>query len=274
MSIALVTGSSGLIGSEASRRFHAEGFGVVGVDDDMRARFFGAEASTAPLAPVWSGPSRTTGTRTWTSATWTGWTPCSPAWARQSRQRQRNPEPPGSHEAPLPGGGLPLHEHQQGLRRHAQPPPSRGASHGLGDRSRPRLCAGIGETMSIDQTKHSLLGASKVAAVVLVQEYGRFFGMKTVCFRGGCLTGPGHGVVAVLPGALNRRGVQPLRQPALARLDAGIHRPLRGDRRPEARLDLRRGQPDRRPRLMGQRRAKVPVALPGLAVPTRAGPGW
>jgi CDP-paratose 2-epimerase len=51
---------------------------------------------------------------------------------------------------------------------------------------------GIDESMSIDQTKHSLFGASKVAADVLVQEYGRYFGMKTVCFRGGCLTGPGH----------------------------------------------------------------------------------
>ncbi len=47
MSIALVTGSAGLIGSESSKRFHAEGFEIVGVDNDMRARFFGAEASTA-----------------------------------------------------------------------------------------------------------------------------------------------------------------------------------------------------------------------------------
>jgi CDP-paratose 2-epimerase len=46
--------------------------------------------------------------------------------------------------------------------------------------------------MSIDQTKHSLFGASKVAADVLVQEYGRYFGMNTVCFRGGCLTGAAH----------------------------------------------------------------------------------
>ena len=51
---------------------------------------------------------------------------------------------------------------------------------------------GISENMSIDQTKHSLFGASKVAADVLVQEYGRYFGMPTVCFRGGCLTGPAH----------------------------------------------------------------------------------
>ena len=46
--------------------------------------------------------------------------------------------------------------------------------------------------MSIDQTLHSLFGASKVAADVLVQEYGRYFGMKTAVFRGGCLTGPNH----------------------------------------------------------------------------------
>jgi CDP-paratose 2-epimerase len=51
---------------------------------------------------------------------------------------------------------------------------------------------GINETMSIDQSKHSLFGASKVAADVMVQEYGRYWGMKTACFRGGCLTGPGH----------------------------------------------------------------------------------
>ena len=46
--------------------------------------------------------------------------------------------------------------------------------------------------MSIDYSKHSLFGASKVAADILVQEYGRYFGMKTACFRGGCLTGPNH----------------------------------------------------------------------------------
>src|SRR5205823_1048962 len=51
---------------------------------------------------------------------------------------------------------------------------------------------GIREDMSIDQTLHSLFGASKVSADLLVQEYGRYFGMKTVCFRGGCLTGPDH----------------------------------------------------------------------------------
>lgn len=56
----------------------------------------------------------------------------------------------------------------------------------------PYFANGIDESMSIDQTKHSLFGASKVAADVMVQEYGRYFGMRTGIFRGGCLTGPGH----------------------------------------------------------------------------------
>ena len=56
----------------------------------------------------------------------------------------------------------------------------------------PRYAEGIDESLTIDQSTHSLFGASKVAADVLVQEYGRYFGMKTVCFRGGCLTGTGH----------------------------------------------------------------------------------
>jgi len=52
--------------------------------------------------------------------------------------------------------------------------------------------AGIPETMSIDHSTHSLFGVSKAAADLLVQEYGRYFGLRTVTFRGGCLTGPGH----------------------------------------------------------------------------------
>ena len=56
----------------------------------------------------------------------------------------------------------------------------------------PLFANGIPETFSIDQCKHSLFGASKVAADVMVQEYGRYFGMATCCLRGGCLTGPSH----------------------------------------------------------------------------------
>lgn len=60
------------------------------------------------------------------------------------------------------------------------------------DYARPQDQAGIPETCRIDQSKHSLFGASKVAADVLVQEFGRYFGMNTCCLRGGCLTGPNH----------------------------------------------------------------------------------
>ena len=56
----------------------------------------------------------------------------------------------------------------------------------------PTYTNGIPESFSIDQCKHSLFGASKVAADIMVQEYGRYFGMATCCLRGGCLTGPAH----------------------------------------------------------------------------------
>jgi CDP-paratose 2-epimerase len=60
------------------------------------------------------------------------------------------------------------------------------------DYADPAYRNGIAESFSIDQSKHSLFGASKVAADVYVQEYGRYFGLKTACLRGGCLTGPHH----------------------------------------------------------------------------------
>jgi CDP-paratose 2-epimerase len=60
------------------------------------------------------------------------------------------------------------------------------------DYADPAYANGIPETLSIDQSLHSLFGASKVAADLMVQEYGRYFGMPTCCLRGGCLTGPNH----------------------------------------------------------------------------------
>jgi CDP-paratose 2-epimerase len=60
------------------------------------------------------------------------------------------------------------------------------------EESHPYYEHGIDESMSIDESTHSLFGVSKVAADLLVQEYGRYFGIRTACFRGGCLTGPGH----------------------------------------------------------------------------------
>jgi CDP-paratose 2-epimerase len=60
------------------------------------------------------------------------------------------------------------------------------------DYADPSYSHGIAETFTIDQSKHSLFGASKVAADIMVQEYGRYFNMPTCCLRGGCLTGPNH----------------------------------------------------------------------------------
>jgi CDP-paratose 2-epimerase len=60
------------------------------------------------------------------------------------------------------------------------------------DYSDPTFSKGIPETFRIDNSKHSIFGASKVAADIMVQEYGKYFGMKTCCLRGGCLTGPNH----------------------------------------------------------------------------------
>jgi CDP-paratose 2-epimerase len=60
------------------------------------------------------------------------------------------------------------------------------------DYADPAYVHGISEDFSIDQSMHSLFGASKVAADVMIQEYGRYFGMPTCCLRGGCLTGPNH----------------------------------------------------------------------------------
>jgi CDP-paratose 2-epimerase len=60
------------------------------------------------------------------------------------------------------------------------------------DYADPTYINGIAEDFSIDQSKHSLFGASKVAADIMVQEYGRYFGISTCCLRGGCLTGPNH----------------------------------------------------------------------------------
>jgi len=63
------------------------------------------------------------------------------------------------------------------------------------DYARPEDRAGVSETMRIDASKHSIFGASKVAADVMTQEYGRYFGLRTHCLRGGCLTGPNHSAV-------------------------------------------------------------------------------
>jgi CDP-paratose 2-epimerase len=214
--IALVTGSGGLIGSESVRYFVEAGYDVVGIENDMRARFFGPEASTA----------------------------------LQTRRLQeeydmfrsidvdiRDAEGvdkvfrniAGQLELVIHTAAQPSHDWAasdpqvdfmvnangtlnllEATRRHNADATFVFTSTNkvYGDRpndlplveleSRLELLEGheyfdgIPVSMSIDGCLHSLFGASKAAADLLVQEYGRYFGMPTVCFRGGCLTGPNH----------------------------------------------------------------------------------
>jgi CDP-paratose 2-epimerase len=215
--VVIVTGAAGLVGSEAVRHYASAADVVVGVDNDMRARFFGEEASTA-----WSARAlqeqlpnyrhvdadiRDTAAmgalfgEYGTDVDLVVHTAAQPShdWAA------REPLTDFSVNAT---GTLVLLE---ALRRHAP-----GAAFIFtstnkvyGDRpntlplveleqrwevaqDHPYAAHGIDEQMSIDASRHSLFGASKVAADVMVQEYGRYFGLKTGVFRGGCLTGPGH----------------------------------------------------------------------------------
>ena len=216
MRTVIVTGSAGLIGSETVRHFAGEGARVVGIDNDMRARFFGAEASTrktrdklvsefsvyehhdldirdqAKVLELFRAQKGQIDAIVHTAAQ------PSHDWAARDPQadftvnangtlnlleaaRQVCPETPFVFTSTNKVYGdtpnrLPLRE----LEKRWEIAP--------GHEYEP----GISETMSIDYTKHSLFGASKVAADVLVQEYGRYFNMPTVCFRGGCLTGPAH----------------------------------------------------------------------------------
>jgi CDP-paratose 2-epimerase len=212
----IVTGSAGLIGSETVKHFAREGYRVVGIDNDMRSRFFGAEASTQKtrdqlVQTVADYEHHDLDIRDASgvlelfrehrseivAVVHTAAQP-SHDWAARDPQtdftvnangtlnlleaaREVCPEAPfvftstnkvyGDTPNRLPLRELPLRwEIAEG---HEYEP-------------------GISETMSIDHTKHSLFGASKAAADILVQEYGRYFGMPTACFRGGCLTGPAH----------------------------------------------------------------------------------
>lgn len=218
MSVAIITGSSGLIGSEAARHFASQGLEIAGIDNDMRSRFFGQEASTA--------------------------------WQRQQIEQElganyrhhavdirdesainqlfqhhgqdialivhtaAQPSHDWAAREPLTDFGVNAVGTLNLLEATRQFAPNAvfiftSTNKVYGDtpnrlplveqetrweiaEEHPYFEHGIPESMSIDQTLHSLFGASKVAADVLVQEYGRYFDMKTACFRGGCLTGPNH----------------------------------------------------------------------------------
>ncbi|MBN1269150.1 MAG: NAD-dependent epimerase/dehydratase family protein [Kiritimatiellae bacterium] len=218
MSICIITGAAGLVGSEATRFFAGLGMDVVGIDNDMRAYFFGKEASTRwnqealqrdlgkkfrpvntdirddkAIGALFKECGKDTALIVHTAAQ------PSHDWAAREPQtdftvnangtlnlleatRQHCPEAVFIYVSTNKVYGdtpnrLPLVELEKRWEI---------------ERSHPYFQNGIDEDMSIDHTTHSLFGASKAAADLLVQEYGRYFGMKTACFRGGCLTGPAH----------------------------------------------------------------------------------
>lgn len=217
MSVAIITGSAGLIGSEASKFFAKEGLEIVGIDNDMRKVFFGEEASTTwnrkrleqELGKQYTHVEADIRDREAISNLFQKYgsdlvlivhTAAQPShdWAA------RDPHMDFTVNA---NGTLNL---LQATREYAPEAAfiftSTNKVYGDTPNRLPLIeqetrweidpnhtySPGIREDMSIDHTTHSLFGASKVAADVLVQEYGRYFDMKTACFRGGCLTGPNH----------------------------------------------------------------------------------
>jgi CDP-paratose 2-epimerase len=217
MSVVLITGSAGLIGSEAAEFFVEKGFDVVGIDNNMREDFFGSDAST-----VWNRLRledrlddkykhfdtdirdeieidrifKTYGENI--DLVIHAAAQPSHDWAAQNPQidfsvnaqgtlnllestRKFSPEAVFIYTSTNKVYGdtpnyLPLIEKETRW--------DIAEGH--------KYQRGITEDMTIDQSMHSLFGASKAAADLIVQEYGRYFGLHTVCFRGGCLTGPNH----------------------------------------------------------------------------------
>lgn len=210
----LITGSAGLIGSESTRFFCKKGFEVIGIDNDMRAYFFGKEASTQ-----WNRKKLETQfpnyrhlavdirnenainsifqsykfdliihTAAQPSHDWAAKEPLTDFTINAlgtlillEATRKYCPEAVFIFTSTNKVYGdtpntLPLVE----LKTRWELPKNH------------KYFNGIDESMSIDTSLHSLFGASKVASDILVQEYGRYFGIKTGVFRGGCLTGPAH----------------------------------------------------------------------------------
>jgi CDP-paratose 2-epimerase len=216
MPVAIVTGSGGLIGSEAVEHFIAEGFDVVGIENDMRARFFGPESSTSHVSERldaehaefrWENADiRDAGAVEAIFRKHAGQielvihTAAQPShdWAASEPQTDFGVNANGTlnlleaarahcPDAPFVFcstnkvyGDTPNRLPLEDLELRLELPQSH-AYYG-----------GIDTSMSIDSSTHSLFGVSKAAADLLVQEYGRYFEMPTVAFRGGCLTGPQH----------------------------------------------------------------------------------
>ncbi|VAW17400.1 dTDP-glucose 4,6-dehydratase, partial [hydrothermal vent metagenome] len=216
MKIALITGSSGLIGCEAVRYFSNKGMKVVGIDNDMRQYFFGKESSTA-----WNTKSLQEDLQSFSHQevdvrNFKGLEKIFKQYgadisliihtAAQPSHDWAAREPFTDFEINANGTLNLLEAARQNCPEAVFIFTSTNKVYGDTPNNLPleelelrwelaqehSFFEGIDESMSIDQSKHSLFGSSKAAADIMVQEYGRYFGMKTGVFRGGCLTGPNH----------------------------------------------------------------------------------
>jgi CDP-paratose 2-epimerase len=217
VSIAIVTGSGGLIGSESARYFAEQGFDVVGVDNDLRSYFFGEEASTRPsslrLADELGASFRAVEldirdrdgverlfAELGSQVELVVHCAAQPShdWAAREPHTDFGVNAVGTlnlleatrQSCPAATFVFCSTNKVYGDRPNLLPLVERDTRWELPEDH--AFFGGIPTSMSIDQSTHSVFGASKVAADVMVQEYGRYFGMPTVCFRGGCLTGPQH----------------------------------------------------------------------------------
>jgi len=209
----LVTGSSGLIGSEVVRHFHDLGFRVEGLDNNQRAVFFGPQGDTRWMQerlvaelPRFHHNELDVRDRDGVAGLVRAVRPDAIVHAAAQPSHDLAATIPFDDFETNAVGTLNLLE----AVRHACPESPfvyLSTNKVYGDRPNtiplaelptrwdyadPAFADGIPETFPIDQSKHSLFGVSKVAADVAVQEYGRYFGMPTCCLRGGCLTGPAH----------------------------------------------------------------------------------
>jgi CDP-paratose 2-epimerase len=209
----LVTGSSGLIGSEVVDYFCRLGWHVHGVDNNMRADFFGPSGDTRwnqqrlqSLHKLFRHHELDVRERRGVETLVDTIRPVLIVHAAAQPSHDLAASRPFDDFDVNANGTLNLLE---ATRRHAMTATFiyMSTNKVYGDRPNTirlkelptrwdyddvRFTDGVAEDLSLDQSKHSLFGASKVAADVMVQEYGRYFGMHTCCLRGGCLTGPNH----------------------------------------------------------------------------------
>jgi CDP-paratose 2-epimerase len=216
MPTAIVTGSGGLIGSESVRYFVQSGLDVIGLDNDMRAEFFGPDASTRHVTEA-------------LRASHSEFHPLDLDIRDADRVDKVFSDHANQLELVIHTAAQPSHDWAardphtdfgvnatgtlnllESARRHAPDATFIFTSTNKVYGDRPNFLPleehktrlelpedhkwyrGIDTTMPLDRCTHSLFGVSKAAADLMVQEYGRYFDMPTVCFRGGCLTGPNH----------------------------------------------------------------------------------